>query len=151
MILLPNRLARRLAVAALLALMATPLAAQTGTSLSVQRVAQDILKLFQPSATGAYMAGQQALKDLRTDEAARYFSDAAQADWDNPILVERAFVALATDGQIGRAASTARRMLELDSANELAELVVATEALKERRYGAAARQLASTSASVAAP
>ena len=144
-ILLPNRLARRLAVAALLALMATPLAAQTGASLSVQRVAQDMLKLFQPSATGAYMAGQQALKDLRTDEAARYFSDAAQADWDNPILVERAFVALATDGQIGRAASTARRMLELDSANELAELVVATEALKERRYGAAARQLATIS------
>ena len=144
-ILLPNRLARRLGMAALLALMATPLAAQTGTSLSVQRVAQDMLKLFQPSATGAYMAGQQALKDLRTDEAARYFADAAQADWDNPILVERAFVALATDGQIGRAASTARRMLELDAGNELAELVVATEALKERRYGAAARQLATIS------
>ena len=145
MILLPNRLARRLGIAALLALMATPLAAQTGASLSVQRVAQDMLKLFQPSVTGAYMAGQQALKELRTDEAARYFSDAAQADWDNPILVERAFVALATDGQIGRAASTARHMLELDSANELAELVVATEALKERRYGAAARQLATIS------
>jgi tetratricopeptide (TPR) repeat protein len=144
-ILLPNRLARCLGMAALLALMATPLAAQTGTGLSVQRVAQDMLKLFQPSATGAYMAGQQALKDLRTDEAARYFADAAQADWDNPILVERAFVALATDGQIGRAASTARRMLELDARNELAELVVATEALKERRYGAAARQLATIS------
>ena len=144
MILLTNRLARRLATAALLALLATPLAAQTGAS-SLQRAAQDMLDLFRPSATGAYMAGQQALKDLRTDEAARYFSDAAQADWDNPILVERAFVALATDGQIGRAASTARRMLELDTANELAELVVATEALKERRYGAAVRQLATIS------
>jgi tetratricopeptide (TPR) repeat protein len=143
-ILLTNRLARRLATAALLALLATPLAAQTGAS-SLQRAAQDMLDLFRPSATGAYMAGQQALKDLRTDEAARYFSDAAQADWDNPILVERAFVALATDGQIGRAASTARRMLELDTANELAELVVATEALKERRYGAAVRQLATIS------
>lgn len=144
MILLPNRLARCLFPAALLALMATPLAAQ-GTGLAVQRVAQDMLSLFQPSATGAYMAGQQALKELRTEEAARYFYDAAQADWDNPILVERAFVALATDGQIGRAASTARRMLELDTRNELAELVVATEALKERRYGAAARELASIS------
>ena len=141
MILLSNRRAWRLTMAALLALMATPLAAQTNASLAVQQAAQDMLKLFRPSATGAYMAGQQALKDLRTDEAARYFSDAAQADWDNPILVERAFVALATDGQIGKAASTARRMLELDSRNELAELVVATEALKERRYGAAIRQL----------
>ncbi len=131
-------------MAALLALMATPLAAQEAT-LGLRQAAQDMLKLFRPSVTGAYMAGQQALKDLRTDEAARYFSDAAQADWDNPVLVERAFVALATDGQIGKASSTARRMLELDPANELAELVVAAEALKERRYGAAARQLAKIS------
>lgn len=145
MILLSNRLARRLALAALLGLLATPLAAQSNASLSVQQAAQDMLKLFRPSVSGAYMAGQQALKDLRTDEAARYFSDAAQADWDNPILIERAFVALATDGQIGKSASTARRMLELDANNELAELVVATEALKERRYGAAARQLANIS------
>jgi tetratricopeptide (TPR) repeat protein len=91
------------------------------------------------------MAGQQALKDLRTDEAARYFSDAAQNDWDNPVLIERAFIALAADGQIGKASSTARRMLELDPANELAELVVAAEALKERRYGAAVRQLSKIS------
>jgi tetratricopeptide (TPR) repeat protein len=140
-----KRPARRLAMAALIALVATPLAAQTGASLSVQQAAQDMLDLFRPSATGAYMAGQQALKDLRTDEAARYFYDAAQADWDNPVLVERAFVALATDGQIGRAASTAHRMLELDAGNELAELIVATEALKERRYGSATRQLAEIS------
>lgn len=145
MILLSNRLVRRLALATLLGFVATPLAAQSNASLSVQQAAQDMLKLFRPSVSGAYMAGQQALKDLRTDEAARYFSDAAQGDWDNPILVERAFVALATDGQIGKSASTARRMLELDANNELAELVVATEALKERRYGAAARQLASIS------
>ncbi|WP_297103847.1 tetratricopeptide repeat protein [uncultured Devosia sp.] len=144
MTLLSNRRAWRLTMAALLALMATPLAAQEAT-LGLRQAAQDMLKLFRPSVTGAYMAGQQALKDLRTDEAARYFSDAAQADWDNPVLVERAFVALATDGQIGKASSTARRMLELDPANELAELVVAAEALKERRYGAAARQLAKIS------
>lgn len=125
----------------MLALMATPLEAQSEASAGLRQAAQDMLKLFRPSVTGSYMAGQQALKDLRTDEAARYFSDAAQADWDNPILIERAFVALATDGQIGKAASTARRMLELDPANELAELVVASEALKERRYGSAVRQL----------
>jgi tetratricopeptide (TPR) repeat protein len=128
-------------MAAVLALMASPLAAQSGASNSVQ-AALGMLDLFQPSVTGAYMAGQQALQDLRTDEAARYFSDAAQADWDNVILVERAFVALAADGQIGRSAATAQRMLELDPASELAEMIVATEALKERRYGAAERQLA---------
>ncbi|MEQ9638048.1 MAG: tetratricopeptide repeat protein [Devosia marina] len=145
MTLLSNRPAWRLAMAAMLALIATPLAAQSEASAGLRQAAQDMLKLFRPSVTGSYMAGQQALKDLRTDEAARYFSDAAQADWDNSILVDRAFVALATDGQIGKAASTARRMLELDPANELAELVVASEALKERRYDSAARQLSQIS------
>lgn len=101
----------------------------------------NLMPLFRKSVTGAYMAGQQALQDLRTDEAARYFNQAAVADWDNPIIVERAFIALAADGQIGQAASTAKHLLELDPNNELAELVVATEALKERRYGAAERML----------
>jgi len=101
----------------------------------------DLMPLFQPSVTGSYMAGQQALQDLRTEEAARYFNEAAIANWDNPILVERAFIALAADGQIGQAASTAKHLLELDPKNELAELVVATEALKERRYGAAEKLL----------
>jgi tetratricopeptide (TPR) repeat protein len=101
----------------------------------------DLLPMFRASATGSFMAGQQALKDLRTDEAARYFFDAAQADWDNPLLVERAFIAFAADGQIGQAASTAKHLLELDPDNELAELIVATEALKERRYDASERML----------
>ncbi|WP_338722643.1 tetratricopeptide repeat protein [Devosia sp. XK-2] len=145
MTLLSNRRAWRLTMAALLALLASPLAAQSDASMGLRQAAQDMLKLFRPSVTGSYMAGQQALKDLRTDEAARYFSDAAQSDWDNPVLVERAFIALAADGQIGKASSTARHMLELDPANELAELVVAAEALKERRYGAAGRQLSKIS------
>lgn len=144
--LLSNRKAICLAAVASLALMASPVvAAQSSTGTSIQQMADDLLKLFSPSISGSYMAGQQALKDLRTDEAARFFSDAAQADWNNPVIVERAFVAQATDGQIGKAAGTARHLLELDPQNELAKLVVATEALKERRYGAADRQLGTIS------
>ncbi len=127
--------------AAILALTAAPAAAQFDAGMRLQEATRDLLKLFRPSISGSYMAGQQAIKDLRTDEAARFFNDAAQADWDNPVLVERAYVALAADGQIGQAATTARRMLELDPGNQLAELVVATEALKERRYNAAVRRL----------
>ncbi|MBE7733812.1 tetratricopeptide repeat protein [Devosia faecipullorum] len=135
------RRALPLLAAAMLALTALPATAQFEAGMKLQEATRDLLKLFRPSISGSYMAGQQAIKDLRTDEAARYFNDAAQADWDNPILIERAYVALAADGQIVKAASMARRMLELDPANQLAELVVATEALKERRYGAAARRL----------
>ncbi|MDB5623975.1 MAG: tetratricopeptide repeat protein [Devosia sp.] len=138
MSLLSNRLARPAFVVLMLAGLAAPLAAQTLPASTL-----DLLSMFRPSVTGSYMAGQQALQDLRTDEAARYFNDAAKADWDNPVLVERAFIGLAADGQIGEAASTARHLLELDAGNELAELVLATEALKERRYDAADTMLAS--------
>lgn len=134
------RLARPLLALLFLSSSAVAQAATTGSDGSL-----DFLQLFRPSVTGSYMAGQQALDDLRTDEAARYFGQAAQADWDNALLVERAFIAYAADGQIGQAATMARHLLELEPDNELAELLVATEALKERRYGAAERQLSSVS------
>ncbi|MFK4813009.1 tetratricopeptide repeat protein [Devosia sp. ZW T5_3] len=136
MTLLVNRLARPAFVVLMLAAFAAPLAAQTKPAQSL-----DMLSLFRSSVTGSYMAGQQALKDMRTEEAARYFNDAAQADWDNPVLVERSFIGFAVDGQIGQAAATAKHLLELDPRNELGELVVATEAIKERRYDAAEKML----------
>ncbi len=102
----------------------------------------DFLSLIQRSPSGSYLAGQQAMADLRTDEAARHFMTAAEADWDNPVLVERAFIGLAIDGQIGRAADVAKHLLTLDPKHELAELVVATQALKERRYAASSAILA---------
>jgi tetratricopeptide (TPR) repeat protein len=101
----------------------------------------DLLQLFRPSAPGSYLAGRLALDELRTGEAARYFNEAAQSDWDNPVLVERSFIAFAANGQIGQSAQVAKRLTELVGQNELAELVVATEALKERRYGAAQNAL----------
>jgi Flp pilus assembly protein TadD len=141
-------LLHRFARAALVPMLLSATALQPAAAAQAVQTAQsspleqfNLLPLFRTSVTGAYMAGQQALQDLRTEEAARYFNNAAQGEWDNPILVERAFIAFAADGQIGQAASTAKHLLELDPDNELAELVVATEALKERRYGAAEQML----------
>lgn len=131
MTLLSNRLARPI-LATILALSLVPAASAQNSSSNLL----DMLQLFRPSATGSYLAGRQALEELRTDEAARYFNEAAQSDWDNPVLVERSFIAFAANGQIGQAAQVAKRLTELVGQNELAELVVATEALKERRYGA---------------
>ncbi|MET0435863.1 MAG: tetratricopeptide repeat protein [Devosia sp.] len=136
MTLLSNRLARPI-LATILALAMVPAAsAQTSSSNLL-----DMLQLFRPSATGSYLAGRQALEELRTGEAARYFNEAAQSDWDNPVLVERSFIAFAANGQIGQSAQVAKRLKELVGQNELAELVIATEALKERRYGAAGTAL----------
>jgi tetratricopeptide (TPR) repeat protein len=94
-----------------------------------------------PSPTGSYLAGQQAMSQLRTPDAARYFADAAGEEWSNPLVINNAFVAYAANGDIERAADTARRMLELEPDNQLARLVVATEAVKNRRYAAAIRDL----------
>ncbi len=136
MTLLSNRLARPI-LAAILALAMVPAASAQNSSSNLL----DMLQLFRPSATGSYLAGRQALAELRTDEAARYFNEAAQGDWDNPVLVERSFIAFAANGQIGQSAQVAKRLKELVGQNELAELVIATEALKERRYGAAGSAL----------
>ena len=94
-----------------------------------------------PSITGSYLAGQQALVDLKTSEAAKYFRQASELDWDNPLVIERAFIAYAADGQVEQSSVTAQHLLELDPGNELARLVVATQAVKEGRYDAAIAEL----------
>jgi tetratricopeptide (TPR) repeat protein len=119
-----------------------PLAISTALALTVAGVAaQPITRMVQPSISGSYIAGQQALTELNTGEAARYFMAAASQDWDDPVLVERAFIGYAIDGQIGRAVEVAKHLLTLDPRNGLARIVVATEAVKERRYAAAANML----------
>src|SRR5690606_2242874 len=90
---------------------------------------------------GNFLAGKQAMSELRTSDAARYFHDASLADWDDPPIIEPAFIATAADGQVGQAAALARRLLELQPGNELAHLVIAVEAMKQRRYEAAASEL----------
>ena len=47
------------------------------------------------SSTGAYLAGQQALQELRTPDAARFLHDAAVDGWDNPTVLDRAYLAFA--------------------------------------------------------
>lgn len=88
----------------------------------------------QPTATGAFLAGSEALFDLRTDDAVRFFRDALSADWENPQIIERGFIAFAANGDIKESADIAERMLGVVPQNELARLVVATVALKESRY-----------------
>jgi len=102
-----------------------------------------VLPVAALSATGSYLAGKQAMADLRTEDAARYFRDAAAEDWSNPVIVERSFIAYAANGQISDSANVAKHLLELSAPNDLASLVIGTEAVKERRYAAAAKDLES--------
>jgi tetratricopeptide (TPR) repeat protein len=113
-----------------------------GLSLIASAAAEEFLDLAPQSATGSYLSGQQAMSELRTPDAARFFHQAtAQEGWNNPLVLERAFVAFAANGEIEQSADTARHLLELEPDNQLAKLVLATEAVKQRRYAAAVRDL----------
>ena len=94
-----------------------------------------------PTATGSFLAGQEALNDLRTAEAANYFVAASEADPANVLLADRAFFSQAADGQVAAAATTANRLLEIDPANELARLLIASDQVKALQYAAAVTEL----------
>ncbi|MBK8085880.1 MAG: tetratricopeptide repeat protein [Devosia sp.] len=111
----------------------------TGGALSLDQ--GQMFSVSQLSTAGSYLAGREALSDLSTGAAASYFRRAAEADWDNPIIIERSFIALAADGQIAEAATVAGHLLELAAPNDLASLVIGAEAIKARRYAAAGRAL----------
>lgn len=126
----------RLASGSLVALL------MSGTVMTALAVdSADVLPLASMSATGSFLAGRQALDDLRTSDAAALFRNAAENDWTNPRVVERSFMAYAADGQIEESARMAGHLIEISGDNDLASLVIATEALKERRYSSAAKQL----------
>lgn len=105
-------------------------------------VAQELLSGFgSPSSSGSFLAGQQAFKDLRTGKASSFFLDALETEWENPAIVERAFVALIADGKVDDAAAMAPHLIDLDPQNTMARLVLGAVAIKERRYTSALKQL----------
>ncbi len=93
-----------------------------------------------PSLSGSFLAGEEALDDLRTQKAASFFLDAAESDWDNPRIIEKAFLALIADGRVEDGATLAQHLIEIEPNNALARLVLGTVALKERRYFSAIKQ-----------
>ena len=112
-----------------------------GLAFAAPVAAEDMLAAAHPSVTGSYLSGQQALNELRTPDAAKFFADAATEESDNPLVLERAFIAFAADGNIDKASDTAQHLLTLEPDNQMAQLVIATEALKGRRYDAAIQDL----------
>lgn len=125
-----NRLKRLVVASAFAGLcLAVPVFAETGFELEPQ------------SSSGSFLAGSEALAQLRTPDAARFLSDAATDSWDNPLVLNRAFIAFAANGDVERAADTASRLIQIDPGSQLPRLVAATQALKQRRYEAALRVL----------
>lgn len=104
--------------------------------------AQDgLLPISRPSASGSFLAGLQAARDLRPGVASSFFLDASEADWENPAIVERAFTALAAGGKIDDAAIVGQHLIQLEPSNETARLLLGMIALKERRYSSAIKHM----------
>jgi tetratricopeptide (TPR) repeat protein len=107
----------------------------------------DQFHIYYPSTSGSFLAGRSALLDRRTEKAASFFVDALSEDWDNVVLLDRAFMSLLASGQIEEAESIAKRLVELEPNNEVARLVQGIVALKERRYRSVQMALADMSRS----
>jgi tetratricopeptide (TPR) repeat protein len=99
-----------------------------------------------PSGFGSYLAGQEALRNLATGDAARYLHDATLAEWNNPSVVTRTFLAYLANGDIDHAVSLGRHLVELRPDFVLAKVVIATAELKDRRYDAVETLLANAPA-----
>ena len=110
-------------------------------ALSAPAIASTAVALEGPSGFGAYLAGQEALRDLSTSDAARYLHDATTVEWTNPAVAQQAFVAYLANGDIDRAANMANHLLDLQPKNGLAKLVLAATELKDRRYRAVEKLL----------
>lgn len=118
------------ALAIIVAAAAAPALARTTDSGSGQ------IRAFS-SPDGNYLAGLIAGAERDTGAAAMFFNAALNADPDNSQLMERAFVALLSNGDITKAADIAQRLVSQDADNSLAELVLGTAALQAKHFSQA--------------
>src|SRR5690606_35084780 len=70
-----------------------------------------------------------------------YLGDAVNEAWDNPSVLNRAFIAYAANGDVERAADVASRLQQVNGTGLLPKLLLGTQAIKQRRYDAALRAL----------
>ncbi|WP_395665952.1 tetratricopeptide repeat protein [Methylocella sp.] len=89
------------------------------------------------SPAGNYLAALVAGAERDTLAAATFFREALRADPNNPKLIERAFVAAVSNGNMPEAVSLAERLLAREPDNSLAHLVVGVEAIRKGKYAVA--------------
>jgi hypothetical protein len=96
------------------------------------------------SSYGMFLAGEAALNDGKSAEAAQYFDRARQQNSGDGLLSERAFMAALLAGDVGKAAVLAPTGDDAsESARRLGKVVQAVEALANGKYQEARTILAS--------
>ncbi|ACB94507.1 tetratricopeptide repeat protein [Beijerinckia indica] len=94
------------------------------------------------SPIGNYLAAYVAGIDKDTLAAATYFREALRYDPHNSALIERAFVAAISNGNMQDAFGFADRLLARDPGNGLAHLALGVKAIKQHQYAAARNHFA---------
>jgi tetratricopeptide (TPR) repeat protein len=89
------------------------------------------------SPAGNYLAALVAGAERDTVAAATFFREALRFDPKNPKLIERAFVAAVSNGNMRDAFSLADRLVVYDPTNSLANLALGVQAIKNRQFAAA--------------
>src|SRR6202047_5422833 len=109
---------------------------------SAQARARENLAIAAPfevgeSPSGNYLAALVAGSERDTVAAATFFREALRSDPRNPNLIERAFVAAVSNGNMQDAFGLADRALAHDPSNSLAHLALGVKAIKAKRFAAA--------------
>jgi Flp pilus assembly protein TadD len=94
------------------------------------------------SPAGNYLAALVAGAERDTTAAATFFREALRFDPHNPKLLERAFVAAVSNGNMQDAFSLAERLIARDPDNSLAHLALGVKAIKAKQFAAARAQFA---------
>ena len=92
--------------------------------------------------SGNYLSALVAGAQRDTRAAAVFFREALRADPRNPVLLERAFVASLSNGDMAQAFTLAERLVRTDPKNGLAHLALGVRALKLRQFATARSHLA---------
>lgn len=91
---------------------------------------------------GAYLAGRYASAVNDGARAAGYYDTALDADPKDPVILERAFMAALRAGEMPRAVSLAKRIVEIEPGERMARLTLSLAAVKNRNYAAARDEIA---------
>ena len=91
--------------------------------------------------SGNYLSALVAGAQRDTRAAAAYFREALRADPRNSVLLERAFVASLSNGDMPQAFALGERLVRVDPKNGLAHLALGVRAIKQRQFATARTHL----------
>jgi len=93
------------------------------------------------SASGNYLAARHAVQQRDAAAASAYFRAALKSDPKNPDLLQRAFGAALTEGDMDETFRLAERILQINKTDRDARLVLGVRALKNKQWQSARTNL----------